>query len=94
MPGPALEGDGRVQFEVHERQNAFRQGIRSRNARGECDWGISGGYGSGNSAITIISKHLNSVWDIYLVENITELCITQPYRAETGRHAIGGKKSR
>ena len=60
MPGPALEGDGRVQFEVHERQNAFRQGIRSRNARGECDWGISGGYGFGNSAI-IISKHLNSI---------------------------------
>ena len=38
MPGPVLEGDGRMQFEVHESILSPGQGIRSRNARGECDW--------------------------------------------------------
>jgi len=38
MPGPVLEGDGRMQFEVHESILRPAQGISSRNARGECDW--------------------------------------------------------
>ena len=40
MPGSVLEGDGRVQFEVHERTLSPAQGISSRNARGECDGSI------------------------------------------------------
>jgi len=38
MPGPVLEGDGRMQFEVHESILRPAQGISSRNVRGECDW--------------------------------------------------------
>ena len=40
MPGPVVEGDGRMQFEVHESILRPAQGISSRNARGECDWGM------------------------------------------------------
>lgn len=38
MPGPVLESNGWVQFEVHENILSPGQGISSRNARGESDW--------------------------------------------------------